>query len=156
MTRPSPVIKISIFTVLALLFTLSNTFAETAKETIEKGIADIKQSYVDQGKIDDAITEFSKAISINSNDAEAYRWRGMAYAIKHNYDQAISDYTTAIGINPELAIAYNSRWVAYFHKGEYGKAWDDVHKAESLGYKIPNDLLEELKKASGREKGTNQ
>jgi len=76
----------------------------------------------------------------------------MTYAIKHNFDQAISDYTIAIKINPEFTRAYQNRWLAYYHKGDYDRAWEDVHKVETLGGKVPPDLLEELKKASGREK----
>jgi hypothetical protein len=35
---------------------------------------------------------------------------------------------------------------------EYDKAWDDVHKAEELGYKIPSVFIDDLKQASGRDK----
>lgn len=48
--------------------------------------------------------------------------------------------------------AYNGRGMAYFHINEYNKSWDDIHKAEELGYKIKPDFLEDLKKTSGREK----
>ena len=42
-----------------------------------------------------------KAIELNSEDANAYKNRGLAYGIKGNFDFAINDYTKAIELNPE-------------------------------------------------------
>jgi len=33
-----------------------------------------------------------------------------------------------------------------------GASWEDIKKAQNLGYKIPAEFLEDLRKASGREK----
>jgi hypothetical protein len=35
---------------------------------------------------------------------------------------------------------------------DFDKAWADVHKAEELGAKVNPELLDDLKKTSGREK----
>ena len=67
-------------------------------------------------------------------------------------DQAISDFNMALEINPEYAAAYNSRGHAYVKTGQYDKAWEDVHKAQDLGYKIRIGFLKDLRKASGRQK----
>lgn len=40
----------------------------------------------------------------------------------------------------------------YYFKQKYDKSWDDVHKAEALGLKVSQELLNELKKTSGRDK----
>lgn len=76
---------------------------------------------------------------------------GLAYGKEGQYDQAISDFTSAIDINPRDAIAYYNRGIAYCDKGEYDKAWDDVHKAQSLGFEVPQEFLKSLQEASGRE-----
>jgi len=34
------------------------------------------------------------------------------------------------------------------HKGEYDKAWQDVHKAQSLGFQVPAELLKALREVS--------
>jgi hypothetical protein len=47
-------------------------------------------------------------------------------------------------------IIYN-RGVAYYSRQEYEKSWDDIKKAQNLGYKIPLEFLEELRKASGKQ-----
>ena len=73
------------------------------------------------------LSDFSKAIEINSRDVTSrfYRW-----------------------------CSYDSRGHAYYRKKDYDKAWNDVHKAEEIGFgiKISPQFLKALRKASGREK----
>jgi tetratricopeptide (TPR) repeat protein len=103
------------------------------------------------GMLKEAIAEFTKAIEINPKYAEAYYNRGLAYFLASQPDQAISDYTKAIEIDPKHAGAYANRGVTYYYKGEYDKAWDDVHKAQGLGAPMDPEILDKLRKASGRE-----
>jgi dienelactone hydrolase len=107
---------------------------------------------LDSGNVDEAISFFSKAIEINPKYSEAYLNRGNAYRRKGQYDQAISDYNKALEINPRSDEAHYHRGVAHCLKKEYGKSWEDINKAQDLGYKIPAEFLEELRKASGRQK----
>ncbi len=58
----------------------------------------------------------------------------------------------AIEIDPSFAEAHFSRGRAYCVKKEYDKSWVDIKKAQDLGYEIPPEFLEDLRKASGREK----
>jgi tetratricopeptide (TPR) repeat protein len=108
--------------------------------------------YLQKGKYNRAISELTKAIELNPKDAGAYYKRGNAYGYKGKYAQAISDFTKVIQINPRLAEPYYDRILAYYYKGEYDKAWEDVHKTQSLGFQVPPEFLNELRKTSGREK----
>ncbi|MGD8382892.1 MAG: tetratricopeptide repeat protein, partial [Syntrophobacterales bacterium] len=109
-------------------------------------------AYLAKGQYDKAISDFSMAIELNRRYAEAYSNRGGAYALgKGQYDLAIADCTKAIELNPKDAGAYNNRGFAYYSKGKYDKAWEDVHKAESLGYQVELEFLKDLRKASGRQ-----
>lgn len=109
--------------------------------------------YIEKGMFDQALADLNKAIEIKPDDAEAYNNRGIVYYYaKGNYDQAISDYSKAIALNPNLTQGYYNRAAAYYLKHEYDKAWADVHKAEELGYAVDSQFLENLKRASGREK----
>jgi hypothetical protein len=42
--------------------------------------------------------------------------------------------------------------MSYYYKKEYDKSWEDIKKAKDLGWRIPPEFLEELRKASGRQK----
>jgi lipoprotein NlpI len=64
---------------------------------------------------------------------------------------ALSDFNKAIEIFPGYAWAYLNRGIAYYHMEEYDEAWEDVHKAQNLGYQVPPEFLKALREASGRE-----
>jgi len=105
-----------------------------------------------KGQYDKAIFDYNKAIEINPRHAAAYYNRGMAYTKgKGQYDKAIPDFTKFLEINPMSVEAYNNRGVAYFCIKEYEKAWDDVHKAQNLGYNVHPEFLKVLREASGRQ-----
>ena len=82
----------------------------------------------------------------------AYYNRGNTYYTKGDYDQAIYDYSKVIELNPNFAVAYNNRAISYYFKKEYDKVWEDVHKAQTLGYQVHPGFLESLREASGRQK----
>jgi tetratricopeptide (TPR) repeat protein len=67
-------------------------------------------------------------------------------------DKAISVFSETIKNTPDYAGAYYNRAIAYFYKKSYDQSWQDVHKAQSLGYQFKADFIESLKKASKREK----
>ena len=105
--------------------------------------------YDEKSQLDQAISDFTKALEINPRYAEAYNNRGLAYDEKGQLDQAFSDFNKALEINPRYAVAYYNRGIAYYFKREYEKSWKDVGKAQSLAYPINPKFLDELRKASG-------
>ncbi|MFM6787580.1 MAG: tetratricopeptide repeat protein, partial [Microcystis panniformis] len=76
--------------------------------------------YSDLQKYDLALSDYSKAIEINPNYAEAYLNRGNLYYNQQKYELALSDYSKAIEINPNYAYAYYNRGILYIlvHKYE--------------------------------------
>ena len=67
-----------------------------------------------------AISYFDQAIAINPEFAEAYAYRGWAYAQMEQYEPAWSDCTTSLNLQPN-ALAY---WLQ-------GKLWQDADKTEA-------------------------
>ena len=110
------------------------------------------KAYVEKSQYEQAISDYSKALEIDPKLVEAYTKRGWAYIRKGHYDQAISDFNKALEINSWFAVAYNNRGIAYYFKKEYDKSWEDIKRAQDLGYQIPAEFLDDLRKASGREK----
>jgi hypothetical protein len=48
-------------------------------------------------------------------------------------------------------MAYYQRSRVYYLKGEYNKSWNDIKKTQDLGFEIPPEFLEDLRKASRRQ-----
>jgi tetratricopeptide (TPR) repeat protein len=70
---------------------------------------------------DRAIADYTTAIELKPDYAEAYNDRGFAYYLKGDFDRAIADYTRAIELRPNYPKAYNNRGVVYM-AGGYGEA----------------------------------
>ena len=64
------------------------------------------------------------------------------------YDRAIAESNRVFERNPRDARAYYERGLVYYNKGEYDKAWQDVHRAQSLGYQVPPEFLKLLSETS--------
>ena len=56
-----------------------------------------------------AIADYTTAIELKPDYAEAYNDRAFAYYLKGDFDRAITDYTRAIELRPNYPKAYNSR-----------------------------------------------
>jgi tetratricopeptide (TPR) repeat protein len=82
---------------------------------------------------DGAIAEYTMAIQLKADYAEAYNDRGFAYYLKGQAEPAIADFTRAIALRPNYPKAYNSRGVVYMSHG-YGsaKAVADFDRAIAL------------------------
>ncbi len=113
---------------LVLLFVIvgiSNLspFPESESFYIERGI-----KYADYSNYDDAIDDYTKAISLNPKSASAYMWRGRSHSFQAHYDAAIADFNKAISLNPNYAKAYYERGDAYRYKGQNDLAVADYNK----------------------------
>ncbi len=104
--------------------------------------------YILDGRLDQAISDFTKAIELKDEYAEAHFNRGSTYRMKGDFDTAIGDLTRAIELNPKLAMAYSERALVYFNKRNFDRARGDVRAAQALGYEVPHGFLEALRKAS--------
>lgn len=98
---------------------------ESADSAYRKGA-----EYLKQNKLDDAITELTKAIELNPKSDKAYYDRGRAYNAKGDLNKALADYTQTININSPESIqsAYNNRGLIYDAKGDLDKALEDFTK----------------------------
>lgn len=72
-----------------------------------------------------AITEFTRAILIDPNYAEAYIKRGFTYFQLERYKEAISDFTHTLSLDRYIADAYSSRGDVYHALEDLAKAVDD-------------------------------
>jgi tetratricopeptide (TPR) repeat protein len=86
-----------------------------------------------QEDFESAVQQFTEAIRIDPNYAEAYVARGCARLHNFNeHDLAIEDHTKAIGLQPDYALAYLHRADTYWDEGRNHEALNDCNKAISL------------------------
>ena len=82
----------------------------------------------EEGNYEQAILEYTNAIELDPNFADAYYNRGIAYKNKGEFDNAIADYSRAIELDPNHTWAYYNRGNAYILKGEFDNAIADFNK----------------------------
>ena len=88
--------------------------------------------YNNRGASESAIADFTKAIQLKLDFAEAYFARGLAYGQKEEFDLAIKDFDKAIRLKSDFAGAYFARSLAYDRKEEFDLAIKDFDKAIEL------------------------
>ena len=85
-----------------------------------------------RGDMDGAIADYTQAIQLRPDFAEAYNSRGSAKQRKGDLDWALIDYARAIELNPGYAPAYNNRGSVERARGELGAAIADFTRAIEL------------------------
>jgi hypothetical protein len=86
----------------------------TAEEYNQRGM-----SLAEQGKYNDAVKEYTKAIKLDPQNVDYYVNRGIAYLNMKEYDLAIADFDKAIELDPKNEVAYANRGCAYANKGGF-------------------------------------
>ncbi len=99
----------------------------TAEWHLEQG-----NNFLQQGRYDEAIEEYTEAIRLDPQYALAYHNRGFAYDDLGQLERAIQDYDEAIRLNPQWAEAYNNRGWTYEEMGQYELAIEDYTEAIRL------------------------
>ncbi|MBF0458202.1 MAG: tetratricopeptide repeat protein [Nitrospirae bacterium] len=126
------VFKLSAVTLVLLLvvFLPLQSFGENAAESYFSRAT----KYMEKGAYDKAIVNFTKALKINPNLAEAYYNLGLIYGKeKHDFDNAIAGFSRAIQINPGYAEAHNNLGQAYLiGKHDYDKAIAEYSEAVKI------------------------
>ena len=88
--------------------------------------------YDKQGDLTRAISDYSKAIVLNSDYADAYNNRGYIYSRQGSNTQAVSDFNKAIEINPNIAGYYYNRGIPESKLGNNDGAIADFTRAIEL------------------------
>ena len=71
---------------------------------------------------DEALADFTRAISMDPAYAWAFSNRGRVLWALDRHDDAIADFTRAIELNPRYARALGSRGLGYLLTGRYDEA----------------------------------
>ncbi len=104
------------------------------------------EAAVQKGEWDNAIADYTDAIRLDQNRADAYRGRGSIYAVPKgnsdpDFDKALADYTEAIRLDPQNAMSYSGRGQVYADRAEFVSE----DQADSMLNKAIADYSEAIK-----------
>jgi tetratricopeptide (TPR) repeat protein/2-polyprenyl-3-methyl-5-hydroxy-6-metoxy-1,4-benzoquinol methylase len=86
----------------------------------------------DQGKLDEAVGAYTKALSIKPDYSDAYNNMGNALKDQGKPDEAVGAYTKALSIKPDYADAYNNMGNALKDQGKLNEAIEAYTRALSI------------------------
>lgn len=163
-----PSLKRLLFAILfsSVIFFSNSCFSwayllDVAKEYLFK--ADNLKS---QGKLEQAIEYYQKAIGLDKYSAAAYNGLAICYEKKGWFDRAEEEYLRVLGINPQYAPAHYNLGLLYERRGEIKKALFHWKQRFRLGHpgsqgrlktqaKLKKYAPQELKKEQARELAQN-
>lgn len=99
----------------------------SAKQHLESG-----RAFLQDGRLNEAITELSTAASLDPRNGEAHNLLGVAYAQKGLQDRAKESYERAVKAEPEDAQTLNNLGFSLYQNGNYRAAIDRLKRAVKL------------------------
>lgn len=99
----------------------------SAKQHLESG-----RAFLQDGRLNEAISELSTATSLEPRLGEAHNLLGVAYAQKGLQDRAKESYERAVKAEPEDAQTLNNLGFSLYQNGNYRAAIDRLKRAVKL------------------------
>ena len=87
------------------------------------------------GKYEEAVADYTRAISLDPSNANAFHNRGSSFDKMGRLSEAVEDFTKAIELDPRNASSYNSRGLARDKLGARNEALADFTTAIGLDSK---------------------
>jgi tetratricopeptide (TPR) repeat protein len=108
------------------------------------------QAFLRADRLDEARTDFERALRINPNSAPALTGRAAIHLRRGSVAEAIQDANLAIQAQPDYA-AYSLRGDAFLEQGDYDRAIDDYSEARRADSQVARAYLlrSEQRKAGG-------
>jgi tetratricopeptide (TPR) repeat protein len=88
--------------------------------------------YTAQQKYPEALTDFSEALKMKSNDPDIYERRAYVEMKTNDYDKALADYSEAIRLSPKEVRYYLLRSYIYETKGDVKNSMADTERTLKL------------------------
>jgi tetratricopeptide (TPR) repeat protein len=99
--------------------------------------------YSQTNKQDQAIAEYSRALELNSQEADSWHARGESYMATGLYEKAALDYSKALALNP-LYYSWYRRSCAYLKQDEFKKAIEDADQSLKINPEFAPSYLNKV------------
>ena len=97
--------------------------------------------YINLGRSDQAIAEFTKLIDAGPPSPGLYNARGSAYQNAGRFDDSIADFNRALALKPDDLMVLNNRGAAYWKKGDLAAAMKDMDAVLAANPDMPTALV---------------
>ena len=91
--------------------------------------------FLGEGKIEEAIAEYTRALEIDPKFSDALHGLAQAYHARQDFDRAIEAAQRIVALDPEDILAWTAISRAYQRKGMVPEAEEAGNKARVLGWK---------------------
>lgn len=91
--------------------------------------------FLGEGKIEEAIAEYQRALEIDPKFSDALHGLAQAYHARLDFDRAIEAAQRIVALDPEDILAWTAISRAYQRKGMVPEAEEAGNKARVLGWK---------------------
>ncbi len=105
---------------------------KTSSEYVTRG-----NGYLRDGKKQEAIASFNKAVVLNPNNMDAYEARGAAYFYNGQYNLAAADFDRILKENPYRVSAYTAYASVLAAQGQFNDALEVLNLVEQLNAAEP-------------------
>lgn len=114
---------------LAVVFSL-NTFSQSAKKFYKTG-----EEFFKAGNYQDAISQFTSAVSLNPEYRDAYFMRGCSYEMTKEFAKAVEDFNRALIFEPKNEEFCFHIGKSYYELKRYTEALNMLNRSISLNRK---------------------
>ncbi len=114
--------------ILFIIFVTTDCFGQSEEEKLNIQGNDLGR----EGKYEEAIKKYDKAIELDPSYSEPYYNRGKAKLNLRRYGGAIDDFNIALNLDPNNSDIYNNRGIAKKKSNNFKGAIDDYNKSLAL------------------------
>jgi Tfp pilus assembly protein PilF len=93
----------------------------------------VGNSFIHQGRADEAVERFQKALALEPGSAAFHAGLGHAFSKKRQLDEAIIHYQKALEIGPDNATAHNDLGYCFLENGRVNEAMAHFQRALEIG-----------------------
>ncbi len=97
-----------------------------------RGHTNLGLVYYHQGRLEEAVKEYTTAIRLQPDYAEAHNNLGLVYYLQGRVEEAIAEYMTALRLTNGFPKAHNNLGAAYFKQGRMDEAIQEYMTALKL------------------------
>ena len=121
--------------------------AVEAEPGLATGYNNLGVALAQQNKLEEARMALDRALKIDPRDREVLINLAMIELSLQNEGRALQLFLRALAIDPENSqngLIYNNLAVIYFHLEKYELSWEFVQKALQTGFKVDENLINDL------------